>query len=213
MYAAGDLCIYKIVDQKNPVYLSLQGRCDLTDKEIIYSLDKIIQGQRAFFSDNDFSYYLISLIEGDNPRHMGGTGLTNSFTAFILKGLDKYRYTTLLAHEHLHNWIGQKIDIGEDEELKYWWREGFTDYYSRVLALRSGVITFEEFINECNQFFEDYYLSPVLNEPNSKIKSEKDNGIKKLPYYRGFVFALYLDNLIKDSNKNKSLDNVMLNLF
>ncbi|MCC8468166.1 MAG: hypothetical protein LN589_05900 [Rickettsia endosymbiont of Eriopis connexa] len=71
LYAAGDLRVYKIVDQKNPVYLSLHGQFDLTYKEIIYSLDKIIKGQRAFFTDNDFPYYAISLIEGDEPNHMG----------------------------------------------------------------------------------------------------------------------------------------------
>ena len=34
VYAAGDLRVYKIVDQKNPVYLSLHGQFDLKDQEI-----------------------------------------------------------------------------------------------------------------------------------------------------------------------------------
>ncbi|EER21850.1 MULTISPECIES: M61 family metallopeptidase [spotted fever group] len=121
---------------------------------------------------------------------------------------------TLLAHEHMHNWTGKKIR-NNLEGLNYWWSEGFTDYYSRVLALRSSVITLEEFIEEFNQFFEDYYLSPVINEYNSKIKDDnwKDYAVEKLPYYRGFVLALYLDSLIKENNKSKSLDNVMLDLF
>lgn len=57
----------------------------------------------------------------------------------------------------------------------------------------------EEFVEEFNQFFKDYYLSPVINEPNSKIKSDfwKDTTIEKLPYYRGFVFAVYLITLLK----------------
>ncbi|CAK6514598.1 hypothetical protein [Rickettsia helvetica] len=109
IYAAGDLRVYKIVDQKNPVYLSLYGQFDLKDQEISSYINKIIKGQRAFFHDNDFPYYLISLIEGDQPRHMGGTVLTHSFTAFIPQGLDKQDYITLFAHEHLHNWIGKKI--------------------------------------------------------------------------------------------------------
>ena len=212
VYAAGDLRVCKIVNQKNPVYLSLHGQFDLKDAEIASYINKIITGQRAFFHDNDFPYYLISLIEGDQPRHMGGTGLTHSFTAFIPQGLDKQDYITLLAHEHLHNWTGKKIR-NNLEGLNYWWSEGFTDYYSRVLALSSSIITLEEFIEEFNQFFEDYYLSPVINEPNSRIKDNKDYAVEKLPHYRGFVFALYLDNFIKENNKSKSLDNVMLDLF
>ncbi len=31
VYAAGDLRVYKIVDQKNPVYLSLHGQFDVKD--------------------------------------------------------------------------------------------------------------------------------------------------------------------------------------
>lgn len=138
IYATGDLRIYKIVDKKNLVYLSLHGQFDLKDQEIAFYANKIIKAQRVFFHDNDFPYYLISLVEGDQPRHMGGTGLTHSFTAYIPQGVDKQDYITLLAHEHLHNWIGKKIRNTSD--LNYWWSEGFTDYYSRVLALRSGVI-------------------------------------------------------------------------
>ncbi|WP_081482370.1 hypothetical protein [Rickettsia australis] len=52
-------------------------------------------------------------------------------------------------------------------------------------------------------------------EPNSLIKTDywTDYAVEKLPYYRRFVFALYLDNLIKENNRSKSLDNVMLDLF
>ncbi|WP_230453755.1 M61 family metallopeptidase [Rickettsia rickettsii] len=101
------------------------------------------------------------------------------------------------------------------ERLNYWWSEGFTDYYSRVLALRSSVIiTLEEFVEEFNKFFENYYLSPVINEPNNVIATDywQDYAVR-LPYYSGFVLALYLDNFIKENNKSKSLDNVMLDLF
>ncbi|XLM33615.1 MAG: M61 family peptidase [Rickettsia africae] len=129
--------------------------------------------------------------------------------------MDKQDYITLLlAHEHLHNWTGKKIR-NNLERLNYWWSEGFTDYYSRVLALRSSVITLEEFVEEFNKFFENYYLSPVINEPNNLIETDywQDYAVQRLPYYRGFVLALYLDNFIKENNKSKSLDNVMLDLF
>ncbi|ABE04396.1 hypothetical protein [Rickettsia bellii] len=95
IYAAGDLRLYKIVDQKNPVYLSMYGQFDLKDQEIAYYTDKIIKDQRAFFHDNDFPYYLISLVEGDQPMHMGGIALTHSFTAFIPQGLNISRIIRL----------------------------------------------------------------------------------------------------------------------
>jgi predicted metalloprotease with PDZ domain len=54
-----------------------------------------------------------------------------------------------------------------------------------------------------------------INEPNSKINESfwNDYTIEKLPYYRGFVFALYLNSQIKNNNSDNSLDNVLLDLF
>lgn len=58
-------------------------------------------------------------------------------------------------------------------------------------------------------------MSPVINEPNARIEKDfwRDGDIEKLPYSRGFVFAIYLNNLIKHSNSGSSLDNLMLDMF
>lgn len=58
-------------------------------------------------------------------------------------------------------------------------------------------------------------MSSVLNEPNNRIKLDywKDEYIGKLPYDRGFIFAIYLDNKIKANNSNNYLDKFMLDLF
>lgn len=216
LYSAGKLRIYQIGDKNTPVYLSLYGTFDIPDNIISSSLTEIIRTQRTFFNDQDFPYYAISLIEGDNPYSMGGTRLDNSFTAYLPKGINQRDYYILFAHEHLHNWLGGKLSLNDkEEELDYWWTEGFTDYYSRVLAFRSGGITIDEFVSECNQLLKNYYLSPVINKPNSAIKKNfwKDHNIQQLPYYRGFVFAIYLNGLIKLENDNNSLDNIMLGLF
>lgn len=150
IYAAGNLRIYQIADSKNPVFLSLYGSFDVKDNSIVSSLQEIVKTQRSFFNDHDFPYYAISLIEGNDPNSMGGTRLYESFAAYLPKGMKHTDYYILFAHEHFHNWIGGKISNNERGSLDYWWSEGFTDYYSRVLALRSGGISREEFIDECN---------------------------------------------------------------
>lgn len=217
IYVAGNIRLYDIGSKSQPIFLSLYGNFDINDKKIKSDLKEIINSQRKFFGDSDFPYYAISLIEGENPNSMGGTNLYNSFTAFLPKKMDREGYYILFAHEHLHNWIGGKIsnDTGEDERLNYWWSEGFTDFYSRLIALRSGGIDKKTFINEVNEFLQAYYLSPLNQEPNSRIKTDfwNNRDIEKLPYYRGFVFALYLNNIIKMENPNNSLDDVMHNLF
>ncbi|NRB11410.1 MAG: M61 family peptidase [Rickettsiaceae bacterium] len=121
----------------------------------------------------------------------------------------------LLAHEHLHNWIGSKLKNNEQEELNKWFTEGFTDYYARVIALKSGGVSLGEFIDSCNLFLQYYFLSPVINEPNTRIESDywHNYDIRKLSYYRGFVFAIYLNHLIKQNSNTYSLDNVILDLY
>lgn len=215
IYAAGNLRIYQIADSKNPVFLSLYGSFDVKDNSIVASLQEIVKTQRSFFNDHDFPYYAISLIEANDPNSMGGTRLYDSFAAYLPKGMNHTDYYILFAHEHLHNWIGGKISNNERGSLGYWWSEGFTDYYARVLALHSGGISLEEFIDECNQILRNYYLSPVINQPNSKIKNSfwKNENVQKLPYARGFVFAVYLNSLIKLYDDTKSVDNIILDLF
>ncbi len=215
IYVAGKIRLYNIGTDSSTIFLSLYGRFDMKDQRILSDLREIINGQRRFFNDFDFPYYAISLIEGDNPQSMGGTRLSSSFTAFLPREMHKTDYYILFAHEHLHNWIGGKIRNNKDKELNYWWTEGFTDFYSRLIALRSRGIDRNIFINEINQFLRSYYLSPVNKEPNLRIKKDfwNDYNIEKLPYYRGLVFALYLNNLIQKENPDVWLDNVIHDLF
>lgn len=215
IYVAGKIRIYNAGTDDQPIFLSLYGNFDIEDKKIISDLGEIINSQRAFFNDFDFPYYAISIIEGDNPTSMGGTGLSDSFTAFLPRGMHKNDYYILFAHEHLHNWIGGKIRNNKDEELNYWWTEGFTDFYSRLIALRSNGIDKKAFIDEINQFLRAYYLSPVNQAPNLRIKEDfwNDYDIEKLPYYRGLVFALYLNNLLQKEIPGTSLDTIMHDLF
>lgn len=217
-YAAGALRLYEIKDERSgPVFLSLYGSFDIADEKIKDSVAEIIETQRSFFNDFDFPYYVISLIQGNNSS-MGGRALQSSFAAFLPNRVDYKDFYLLFAHEYFHNWFGGKISNTEndvDDKLNYWWQEGFTDYYARVLAMRSGGISIEDFMSECNELLSNYYLSPMINEPNALIKDSfwKDNDIQKLPYLRGFVFALYLNGCIKQNDGRKSIDNITFDLF
>ena len=193
IYVAGKTRVCNIGDSSHPVFLSLYGSFQLKDKQIAADMKGIIQSQRKFFNDFDFPYYAISLIEGDSPSSMGGTRLFNSFTAFLPKGMQRTDYYILFAHEHLHNWLGGKISKNQDEELNYWWSEGFTDFYSRLIAARSKGISSKTFRQQINQFLQEYYLSPVAQEPNSRIKKDfwNNRDVEKLPSIE-VLFLLFI---------------------
>jgi len=215
IYVAGKIRLSIINMDEQILALSLYGQFDISDSKIISDLKEIIHNQRSFFQDSDFPYYAITLIEGQNPYSMGGTMLTNSFAAFLPKGMERMDYYLLFAHEHLHNWIGGKIKRDASDKLHYWWSEGFTDFYCRLIALRSKALNQDMFIDEVNKFLRAYYFSPVNQEPNERIDKDfwHDQDVEKSPYYRGFVFALYLNNLIKNQDAKHSLDDVMKDLF
>ncbi len=214
VFIIGKFRKYKVPIKDKPLRLCLYGNFDFNDQEIIQNTKKIIQSQRDFFNDYNFDNYLVTAIEPmrqDNKiASMGGIGLHNGFAMYFSKGITKTQFKTLLAHEHLHNWIGYAIQNSQ-EELNYWWSEGFTDYYSRVLSTKYGVLSMKELLQEVNDILGEYYNSPALNINNTIIKKEFWNNydIYRQAYLRGFVFALSINCKIKNHTQNLSTDEIL----
>lgn len=213
-YAAGDLRLYESVHKEGPFYLSIYGQFKVKDKEISKQLSQIVNSQRQFFGDNQFPYFAVSLIQSENPKTSGGISLTNSLTAFMPYKSTKKDFTMLAGHEHLHNWIGDKVSSHSTDLAHFWWREGFAEYFTRVIALNAGSITFKEFIDECDLFLRSYITSPVINASNAQIEKDfwTNHHIENLPYFRGFIFALYLNALIKKNDSTKSVADILRDL-
>ena len=69
-YIVGKMRVYQIYYPEVPVYLSIHGEFDLTDKEMIASLEQIIKTQRSFFHDNNFAFYIIGTIQSLSLIHI-----------------------------------------------------------------------------------------------------------------------------------------------
>ncbi|MCJ7617326.1 MAG: hypothetical protein MUO43_12405 [Desulfobacterales bacterium] len=64
----------------------------------------------------------------------------------------------LFAHELFHTWNTGKLGVRQNpEQLIYWFSEGFTGYYARLLLLRAGLITIEEYVSDYNDKLIRYY--------------------------------------------------------
>jgi predicted metalloprotease with PDZ domain len=216
LFVAGDIRLYSRLVGANKAHFSFSGAFGFEDEALVEQLMGIIVSQRSFFKDDDFPDFFSSFIEGAKGYSLGGTRLNNALSCCIAREDPMQKILLLFAHEHFHNWTGGKIKIGDAEALSYWWSEGFTDYYCRVLELRSGRLTVRDFIDECNNILNANYYSLFVNEPNVSIGSDywNDPQMQRLPYNRGFAFALYLNGRIKVSTGNAfSLDDVMRNLF
>jgi predicted metalloprotease with PDZ domain len=218
IYVGGDFRINQTLISENSLYTAIRGCWKFSDEEFAELVKTITRTEREFWNDADFPYFLVTLIPtGEKCCSYAGTGLTDSFAAFIStdKPID-IRLKHLLAHEMLHTWNGRKIRRRQPEELVYWFSEGFTDYYTRLLLLRSGLITLEEYLTDYNKVISEYYCSPYRNEKNDRILKDYWNirDIKRLPYQRGDILAHNWNAAIRHGSCRKfSLDDVMIDLL
>ncbi len=119
----------------------------------------------------------------------------------------------VLSHEIGHHWLGGGLSISMNDQ---WFGEGFNDYVSFSVLLSSGLITQQQFVEKMNEAFKKLYASPVRNMPNDSVFANywKMGDHNRLPYWRGSIFAFWLDNAIRLKSGNvSSLRNVLLDLL
>jgi len=227
VWMAGDLELVRRDIKGRPLWVAVQ-RAPWTFQaaELADMAHTIVRMERAFFNDYDYPFYLITLIPvgqaGTGSRSMGGTGLTNSFSLCMvadtpLRGNlgQGINVSALLAHEMFHQWDGHTITPVDPEELSYWFTEGFTDFYTRRLLYRNGLMSNEDYALHANRKLSELWTSEVRNAPNARILADfwKHDAVKRLPYVRGDVVAMMVDHGIRVRSAGKrSLDDLMRKL-
>jgi predicted metalloprotease with PDZ domain len=227
LFAGGDYRIYYFYHEKKPVYFAIRGEWlnGYTDAQLFEKVKRTINTQRDFWKDNDFDYYTViltpSVTQTDSlfrGQSMKGSGVKNGFliqstnNPFNSYGL----ISQIINHEMMHDWIGGKIRM-KNEELNFWFSEGFTDYYAYKNRLRTNDLSQEQWLDLFNKdVFAAHWNNPEKNLPNYILRDDfwKSRNIEKIPYRRGAVFAFWLDNkILKKSNYEKSLDDLMRELL
>ena len=217
LFAGGELRTTKLTVEGEPVYFATRGRWEFADASFGDLAQKIMASERGFWHDTAFPFYLITLFPSDDaPGNYGGTALEDSFALFMSRNatLD-FNTKFLLAHEMFHSWNAAKL--GEiRQETPYWFTEGFTDYYARLLLLRAGLISAEDYARDVDSQYHEYIGSPVLHVPGKRAREQffDDPNLQRLAYLRGDFLALRWDQRIRQRSGGKeSLDTAMRNLF
>ena len=112
----------------------------------------------------------------------------------------------VLAHETSHSWIGNGMQIGNDEFDNQWFGEGFNDYVMLINMVKSGISGKDSFLSYVNKDnLLAHYSSPAKSVPNDSIAAKfwTDKNYQVLPYKRGFIYAFYLDNQIRLASDGK----------
>lgn len=233
VFLGGDFRVLKTEVDSRPVYLAIRGdEWSFRDTVLLDMLQKTVATQRGFWRDWDIPYYTVTMLPmAHRPAMSGGqvfssveylgTGLRNSFAAFVTPSdnLNISDLHHLFNHEMMHNWIGNKIRSGGGpNDMKFgWFSEGFTEYFALKNMLAGGFITADRYVETLNDdFFDRLYTSALGEEPNDIIAAGffTDQSKEELPYKRGFVFAFFLDNVIKSTSGGQAgLHDFMLDLL
>jgi predicted metalloprotease with PDZ domain len=228
LFLAGKIRVYDRNIRGGLLRVAIQGDdWQFEDREMVDLLARIIAAEREFMQDFSDPYYLVTIVPS-GPRvspqaySFAGTCLTNCFALFLSPGtgvdsrsLHRSELLQILAHESFHRWNYGRIRPGEPEELGYWFSEGFTDFYASRILRHTGLINDSQWIEQLNKTCKSLWLSPVANAPARKMLGEfwSRQEVQKLPYQRGEIVALMLDEQIRRGGKGRTLDDFMREVF
>ena len=197
-----------------PLTVAMRGRFPFDAEQFADMAARSIGAVRDFWGDGR-APFLITFAALQAPKgwtSYRGTGLDDAFAVISTQHTPLDDYRLFLTQEYLHTWnaerLGGAID-GPREPAGYWFSEGFTDYYARRLALRSGLVDLETFTAAWNVALEAYATSPARDADNDEIVAKfwSDRAVQKLPYQRGAQLAVLLAHKLRSHG---GLDRVML---
>lgn len=173
--------------------------------------------ERQFWRETKPGKFLVILTPYD--QDFGSSDGSVFTSAFLLYLSRKQTFLTdeksLLAHEVFHTWNPYRMGR-PDGAATEWFTEGFTQYYQDRILLQAGLLSYPEYIDRLNQIVFAYWTSPDRNWSQTQWLDRKRTGKpeSELPYKRGAMIALWLDQRIRKTSSNKgSLDDRMFALL
>jgi len=219
VFVGGDFRLLPLTVRGKPVTIALRGRWSFSDARFQSLAGQILAQERAFWQDDDFPSYLITLLPLETTpaeaADTGGLELTRSVALFQparQKEDDALRY--VLAHELFHAWNADKISASGPASA--WLSEGITDYYTRLLLLRGGLLSLDDYVKAWNKTLSDYMLSPASRTPQGKVAALffADPDIGKAPYRQGALLAANWNAALRRATQDKaSLDDILRDLL
>ena len=215
---------------------------DFDRARFLADIQKICETElEMFLSPAPFSEYLFLLHLGDNLygglEHISSTALLadrHSLPSYDMGEADK-AYTELLglfSHEYFHAWNVKSIKPSQfqpydlDQECyteQLWAYEGITSYYDDLILVRSGVISWQNYLNllaknitrvtrQAGRHWQTLAQSSFAAWHKYYKQDENSPNAIVSYYQQGALAALCLDAQIRQSSLH-SLDFVMQNLY
>jgi predicted metalloprotease with PDZ domain len=221
VHALGDFRLQRVDIEGRPLWIALRGRHRFADADFVERSAALVRAQRAFFGEYDFRHYLITLMP--NGLAQGSTGGTQIFNAFAMHVPADFevpgpRFDHLIAHENLHTWVPSRFGAMDsapdvnDEPLRYWFSEGFTNFLTHRLLVKAGQWSLDDYARTLNTMIRQFETSDARERDNRAVLALffKDRAIGELPYQRGELLALHWDAQLRE--RGSSLAKVLRSL-
>ncbi len=212
---AGDFRISEQVIDGGPVRVAVRG--DMLDEQIMSVTRTAVEGNLAYWGADGEPFLVTALpIEVEPGRSsFGGTNLRDAFAIFGTNNVPDEIISRVLVHEHSHTWVPGRLGRltqGPAQPGDYWFSEGVTDFVTTRAGLLSGAWDADGAISQINEFLAEYMASPARENPNTAIRDGFWSSAEhqRLPYLRGNLFALLIDQTIyAETGGTQDLDDVL----
>ncbi len=201
------------------VRLAFHADWEFDEDRIADMLQRIAETSADFWGD-DRDEFLVTVTRMQAPpgqKVHAGLNLGDAFSLWLSPAADEEELARLLAHEHQHSWLPNRVGTTDeglsDDPVGYWLAEGFTDFYTQRMLLRSGLWTLEDYVADLNAALLKYAGSPVREASNEAIRKDfwNDRAMAELPYQRGMLLAAVWDHRLRRATSGvRDLDDVVL---
>jgi predicted metalloprotease with PDZ domain len=201
------------------LHIAIRNFWPMRDEQFADQVARVIDTQRGFWGHEREADQLVVLTSNQAPG-VRNTGV-RVHRAAVLHVARDFRpdgstFNELVGHENLHEWIPGRLGGTNTGAagLQTWFSEGFTDYYTHRLLLRSGAWTLQRYADELTAAMRQYRQSPYRHMGNAEAARRRltDRDIGQLPYLRGEILALRWDAALRAQGK-PGLDAVMRSLL
>jgi len=217
IFSAGDFRLTQTEISGERLILAARGSWIFSDRQAANQILDIFRVERQFWGETKTNRFLVILTPYEQDfGSSDGTVFTSAFLLFLSR---KQTFLTdeksLLAHEVFHTWNPYRMGSTSGEATE-WFTEGFTQYYQDRILLQAGLLSYPEYVDRLNQIVTSYWSSPDRNWSQTQWLERKQTGKPEyeLPYKRGAIIALWLDQRIRKNSLNeRSLDDRMFALL
>lgn len=191
-----------------------QGKPPFDAEKLLAWAQRLRQHYQGFFDAPATPYSIFLRRNRVNPG--GGMGMYHSFIATYddNRGNDPDELKITLAHEMFHTFQPRMSpDEGDSPLSVSWFNEGLAVFYQARLPFRYGMIDADTLLKDINYTAARYYTDILGNTPNSEVPAGfwKDTRIRTLPYDRGFLYFVTVDEAMRKQSRGKrSLDDLVL---